>query len=912
MKTRICSIFVALSVLLGMFLTVTAEEGGNFEPSEYGEAVAFLRDLGLLEGSEDGSVNASKTISRAEFAVLALRVMGMADSAQAAAYKPVFTDVPQDYWAAKQILFAVDAGLFSGTGQSTFEPEEPVYMNQAIKVAVCMAGFGRHAEAAGGYPGGYLQIAAQRHMLDGVHVASGRGALRGEVFTLLYNTLRTDMVIIEGVGEDVKFSIYKDRNIMTEYLRIYKGEGIVTADNEVAIKGRITSRLGSVVIDDTEYLSDIPQTKNQVGKNITFYYREEDGEYRILAVREKQNVVTVLSAKDVDSFDYLNGAYTVRDGERDVRFDVGNEYTVVYNGQLLDGGDPELMCPKIGSITLIDNNRDDVYEVIFIDSYYNLIVDRYDGYSKKIIDKKDDTSGIDRDISIEEYKNITALDDKLIPLDFEKLAQNTILTVYKNGTKDTLRIYASNKTISGKVTALTDDADEIIIDGCSYTVSADLRFQLKDIRIGFVYTFYLNHLGELVYIKMDASQESGYILDMGTISGVDASVQAKILTASSEEAVYDLADKVSIMQQENGNMRSATVNAAKVLEIYRENPRQFVLFETNKEQKITRVIFPYSVKTQEEFENMATYPLIKLDYIMEQWPDVSEGGSKNTAYRKEIKGFDNWLILDDEALVFSVPPKDEEGYDQKILNVSGVNGLKDKTSVTIRKPAKGSVGEIEVYCLGGESMRSQVMVRFADSATDSIVDDYTISVVANILMVMDEENDQPTYQLTLLENGQERTVLLDDPAMITAEVLKNQSIGNLKPALHQNKKMVEKGDIVKYNLSSVTNRVNALALMYDSVNDMLCYAKSTYDALFRLAAGTVRRVESGCVEMDILGAARVERTLLGGARVVVYNRDTDRAYTGKMQDIVKGDKVVVYSRYVENKAVVVYKGGEDS
>ena len=143
MKTRICSIFVVLSVLLGMFLTVTAEDGGNFEPSEYGEAVAFLRDLGLLEGSEDGSVNASKTISRAEFAVLALRVMGMADSAQAATYKPVFTDVPQDYWAAKQILFAVDAGLFLGTSQSSFEPEEPVYMNQAIKVAVCMAGFGR-------------------------------------------------------------------------------------------------------------------------------------------------------------------------------------------------------------------------------------------------------------------------------------------------------------------------------------------------------------------------------------------------------------------------------------------------------------------------------------------------------------------------------------------------------------------------------------------------------------------------------------------------------------------------------------------------------------------------------------------------------------------------------------------------
>ena len=155
------------------------------------------------------------------------------------------------------------------------------------------------------------------------------------------------MVIIEGVGEDVKFSIYKDRNIMTEYLRIYKGEGIVTADNEVAIKGRITSRPGRVVIDETEYLSDIPQTKNQVGKNITFYYREEDGEYRILAVREKQNVVTVLSAKDVDGFDYLSGTYTVRDGERDVRFDVGSEYTVVYNGQLLDGGDPELMLSLI-------------------------------------------------------------------------------------------------------------------------------------------------------------------------------------------------------------------------------------------------------------------------------------------------------------------------------------------------------------------------------------------------------------------------------------------------------------------------------------------------------------------------------------------------------------------------------------
>ena len=121
---------VVLAFAMALSMVSFAAYTDVAEDANYSEAVAVLSALDILEGYEDGSFKPDATITRAEFATVVIRMLGLADSASGGA--EIFTDVAADHWANGYIALAAQQGIVNGYGDGRFGPEDPVKYQEAI------------------------------------------------------------------------------------------------------------------------------------------------------------------------------------------------------------------------------------------------------------------------------------------------------------------------------------------------------------------------------------------------------------------------------------------------------------------------------------------------------------------------------------------------------------------------------------------------------------------------------------------------------------------------------------------------------------------------------------------------------------------------------------------------------------
>ena len=90
-------------------------------------AISTLSNMGILKGDKDGRFRPNDPVTRAEFAAIAARFSdGAADD-----YAD-FSDVPNDYWASKEIAKAAKLGWIKGYTDGTFRPKNNITRAEAM------------------------------------------------------------------------------------------------------------------------------------------------------------------------------------------------------------------------------------------------------------------------------------------------------------------------------------------------------------------------------------------------------------------------------------------------------------------------------------------------------------------------------------------------------------------------------------------------------------------------------------------------------------------------------------------------------------------------------------------------------------------------------------------------------------
>ncbi len=104
--------------------------------SWYADAVAYVYEAGLMNGTEEGIFAPGQTLSRAMLAQILYNLEG-----QPAVGGTAFSDVEEDRWYADAVTWSAGNGLVSGYGDGTFGPNDPVTREQLVLFLYRYAGY---------------------------------------------------------------------------------------------------------------------------------------------------------------------------------------------------------------------------------------------------------------------------------------------------------------------------------------------------------------------------------------------------------------------------------------------------------------------------------------------------------------------------------------------------------------------------------------------------------------------------------------------------------------------------------------------------------------------------------------------------------------------------------------------------
>ena len=154
--------------------------------TELMQTVNALSNYGIINGYDDGSFRPYNNITRAEFSKI-ICVAGMFDTTGVTENN--FYDVDGTHWARSYIYTAKRLGIINGISQVAFAPEANITYEQAIKMIVASMGYGDEAMRKGGYPQGYITIANELGILNGISYVQTDYATRANIARIIYGAM---------------------------------------------------------------------------------------------------------------------------------------------------------------------------------------------------------------------------------------------------------------------------------------------------------------------------------------------------------------------------------------------------------------------------------------------------------------------------------------------------------------------------------------------------------------------------------------------------------------------------------------------------------------------------------------------------------------------------------------------------
>lgn len=191
---KLVMLIVLATFMFSMVVSASAATFSDVSGSDaQSSAVYKLNSLGIIDGYPDGTFGPDKTITRAEFAKIAVYTAGLQGVASGMGNTAsAFSDVTTDNWANGWINVAAAQGFVKGDPNGTFRPSDEI--TQAEVITVLMRILGYNDNLPGDWPSDYIAKAANLGVLDDLTFVSSKAATRGETATLGNAVLEEDMV----------------------------------------------------------------------------------------------------------------------------------------------------------------------------------------------------------------------------------------------------------------------------------------------------------------------------------------------------------------------------------------------------------------------------------------------------------------------------------------------------------------------------------------------------------------------------------------------------------------------------------------------------------------------------------------------------------------------------------------------
>ena len=522
-----------------------APAGYDYEnDAYYYKALGLCQALGIITGYEDGSVQPNSVVSRAEMATIVMRALNLSVNT---AYNNRFSDVDSSHWAAGTIQAAADQNIINGFEDGTFQPDGDVTTLQVWKMLICAANFGAEAEAGGGWPTGYANVANTRMDLNNGVASSdmNAGAERGNVIKMVYNALMAPFNQVVGTENgmlkyEAEFTWAKTK------FNVVEDRGVLSATSTASMSDAYKPQTGYIYIDDTQYACALTGIDSYVGSNVTYYYQEDSlGGLTVLSIASDtlRNETVDIDVDDIESFDgFEEGRGQIKLVSRSRSYDV-SDAVIIYNGaeitnaafQTAKAADPDripasmtyddFLRPRAGSLRLVDNDGSSGYDVVYIESYQTMVVvsateRRLTANANEYTQDGIGTAAsvtLDVDTDADPDKTVTVSRDG-VEARTRNLRNNDVIAVKRTIDDKSIDIINVSDSITGSISSVSTDSKGnrvAVINGTEYVVAA---VAYDDCTAGREGTFYLDVFGRVGRVEatstggLTSSEKYGWIM----------------------------------------------------------------------------------------------------------------------------------------------------------------------------------------------------------------------------------------------------------------------------------------------------------------------------------------------------------------------------------------------------------------
>lgn len=583
---KFISAILTLCFMLTSVLCLPIYAQSESTVNEEDKAVQILKSIGVYINNE--AFDNTDTVTRGEFAKIICNIVLGENYKALSGTEVLYSDVKSTHTAFDAVSALNDIGLMIGFSDNTFKPEDILTNHQAITVIMKMLGYEMVAQAAGGYPLGYISTAIQYDISDSVGAESA--ITYEELSLIILNALKRSIMEPVSYEGDITYQVSKGENYLNKRFDTYMGEGQITSAGAGSLAGESDLELTQLIINGKIYETGSTDAVGMLGCEVTYYYvYDDDAKERTIVYIEPTSADSelIVYADEINLADTTATSlvYENRNGKY-TDASISSAAYVVYNGVAAQSFSKSDFDIKSGYVKLIDTSSQSGYDVVIIESCNTYIVSDYSVSDERIYTKYGENF-IETESKGSGNQCVITKDSQ--PFDPIDLKEWDVISVAVSRNGKFTKVYVSDATAEGSV-------DSISYDNSGYKITiGDTEYETvsgygDSIKVGDSGVFFLDIYGKIAAFRSSDAINENYALLMDASTGGNglANPQVKIFTMDSSWQIYDMADKVKYNDTASQNGKNVAQTLKSLISENGDAPIA-IKYKLSSEEEITAI-----------------------------------------------------------------------------------------------------------------------------------------------------------------------------------------------------------------------------------------------------------------------------------------------------------------------------------
>ena len=885
MKKRIIGLILVIAYLIqGVTMLAYAEEKKQSSITDDANYQVF-KWLDMTTTEMD-KLNEDSPVTRGQFAYILAGILG---------YKPKditnsdIVDV-QDTVYEGAVDYLVKNKIMPTMPVNKFNPKDPILYKEMLAALVTALGYMNIQNTAQDSDIYVQKIASQIGLTKGIGTKYEASLSAKDTFKLLKKAALTSVCEIDGFSKNgANYTNKNGKTLIYQYSMISYAEGIVTKNGITAIKGEESAigqaKIGNINLSTKKFHG----VERLIGRYVEFFYEDSSSDkvLRYAHEIESKNEIVNISAENLDtgSPEFSLNCIVYENNSRSKRLKISLDADVIYNGVRLSLPTKEDLAIKQGTLTAIDNDSDNKYDVIDIREYDDYVVR---GRTKNIIRLNGKSYDIDDYSEVRIYNSDGELSE-----DFGGINISSVVSVFESKDEKTyLEIVESlaNASAAFIETYIEGDKTMYVTKEQKYFLSETFKKSIEDGVPGMSYPI----VGKAYYLKLNFDNRIVAITELyegqwqiaycvGIKSRRDGVTVELVMQDNSVFRPY-FAEKVRI----NGDR----IKSHEIM----SNPSKYHCFFDTSDRPIRQ---PVHIKISEagEVSEIET-PVDRMDsaYGYDKTCFSKDAYFESGGYKAGSHHGIGMYTIRTNGIVIEDPYLGEAN-----------NYATDKIEIkSVSNVAEGRMSECYIYDLD-EAYVGDILVY--KNNEESLEDTTVLALIDKVVTVYDEDADDEKGRIIHLytQVGDELSLKEEKDGILPADV--------------------RRGDVYKIAYSGEI--LSAASKILSLADDPAPYASGTvvdqkwadiFGYVYMATADSVTVLKPDgytATPQKLIGTA-----LKGGGTALVYDLPNDKVYVGSWEDMitsnvpdVNGDitidshstKVYIYRRWDYANGLVILK-----